>query len=237
MIGPGRTSATCTVRSSSVSGRVRFSICICARDSIWKTPVVSASWISRVDLPVVVRDPGQVDPLAAHARDLVDAALDRRQHPQPEQVDLEEAGVAARVLVPLHHLAALHRRPAAPGRGRSAAGSRSPSRPGAGTCAAAAPRRRAPASRARPSAASRRAAPRPRCRCGPSTGPPGAPAARSRRAAGRAPSRSRAPPSAPGRSRRRPRARSGRGRSGRARAGSAPRGCRAGSRGRCRAAR
>ena len=30
--------------------------------------------------------------------------------PRPEQVDLEEAGVAAGVLVPLHHLAPLHRR-------------------------------------------------------------------------------------------------------------------------------
>ena len=52
----------------------------------------------------------EVDPLAAVARDQVDALLDRRQHPQPEQVDLEEAGVGARVLVPLAHLPALHRR-------------------------------------------------------------------------------------------------------------------------------
>ncbi len=43
-------------------------------------------------------------------RDQVDALLDRRQHPQPEQVDLEEAGVGARVLVPLAHLPPLHRR-------------------------------------------------------------------------------------------------------------------------------
>ena len=26
------------------TGRVRLSICICERDSIWKTPIVSASW-------------------------------------------------------------------------------------------------------------------------------------------------------------------------------------------------
>ena len=64
---------------------------------------------ARVDLLVVVRDPRQVEPLAAHPRDLVDAALDRRQHPEPEQVDLEKAGVAAGVLVPLHHLPPLHR--------------------------------------------------------------------------------------------------------------------------------
>ena len=36
--------------------------------------------------------------------------LDRREHPEPEQVDLQEAGVAAAVLVPLADLAAGHRR-------------------------------------------------------------------------------------------------------------------------------
>ena len=45
-IGPGRTSATCTVRSSRFSGCVRSRLCICARLSIWKTPTVSAAWIS-----------------------------------------------------------------------------------------------------------------------------------------------------------------------------------------------
>ena len=44
-IGPGRTIATWIVMSSSVSGRVRRSDAICARLSIWKTPVVSAAWI------------------------------------------------------------------------------------------------------------------------------------------------------------------------------------------------
>ena len=60
-------------------------------------------------LGVVERDPREVDPLAARARDLLDAALDRRQHPQPEQVDLQKARVRAGVLVPLDDLAALHR--------------------------------------------------------------------------------------------------------------------------------
>ena len=41
-------------------------------------------------------------------RDPVDALLDARQHPEPEQVDLEEARVGARVLVPLAELAARH---------------------------------------------------------------------------------------------------------------------------------
>ena len=45
-IGPGRTSATCTVRSSRFSGLVRRIVCICARLSIWKQPTVSAFWIS-----------------------------------------------------------------------------------------------------------------------------------------------------------------------------------------------
>jgi hypothetical protein len=45
-IGPGRTIATWIVRSSSERGRVRSSDAICARDSIWKTPIVSATWIA-----------------------------------------------------------------------------------------------------------------------------------------------------------------------------------------------
>ena len=73
-----------------------------------------AGRLGRPDRPeglgVVDRDPREVDPLAARPGDLVDAALDRRQHPQPEQVDLQEAGVRARVLVPLDELAPLHRR-------------------------------------------------------------------------------------------------------------------------------
>ncbi len=43
-------------------------------------------------------------------RDLVDAVLDGREHPEAEQVDLEEPGVRARVLVPLAELPADHRR-------------------------------------------------------------------------------------------------------------------------------
>ena len=44
--GSGRTSATCTVRSSRFAGFVRSRLCICARLSIWKSPIVSARWIS-----------------------------------------------------------------------------------------------------------------------------------------------------------------------------------------------
>ena len=63
-IGPGRTSATCTVRSSRFSGRVRGSICIWARLSIWKTPVVSARRIEVIGLLVIERYPREVEPLS-----------------------------------------------------------------------------------------------------------------------------------------------------------------------------
>ena len=62
-----------------------------------------------VGLGIVVGDPGQIDALASRPRDQLDAALDRREHPQTQQVDLQEAGVRAGVLVPLDDLAALHR--------------------------------------------------------------------------------------------------------------------------------
>ena len=62
-----------------------------------------------VDGLVVERDPREVDRRALQPCDLVDAVLDRREHPEPEQVDLQEAGVRARVLVPLAHLPSGHR--------------------------------------------------------------------------------------------------------------------------------
>ncbi len=64
----------------------------------------------RPHLVVVERHPGEVDPLAARPRDLVHAALDRREHSQPEKIDLQEARVRAGVLVPLDDLPALHSR-------------------------------------------------------------------------------------------------------------------------------
>ena len=63
-----------------------------------------------VDLGVFERDARQVDGLAVDLGDLLDAVLDRGEHPEPEQVDLQEAGVGARVLVPLTHLPSGHRR-------------------------------------------------------------------------------------------------------------------------------
>ena len=104
-----------------------------------------------VGLAVVVGDPREVDPLAARARDRLHAALDRREHPQAEQVDLQEARVRAGVLVPLAHLAALHRGGHAPGSSRPAGGSRRSSRPSAGRDGAAGRRPRRTAAPARPS--------------------------------------------------------------------------------------
>ena len=100
-IGPGRTIATWIVRSSRFSGRVRRS----ERHLRAALDLEDADRVGLLDRlvgrRVVVGDPREVDPLAARARDLLHAALDRREHPQPEQVDLQEARVGAGVLVPL----------------------------------------------------------------------------------------------------------------------------------------
>jgi hypothetical protein len=58
---------------------------------------------------VVEGDAREVDHLAVRTCDLVDAVLDCREHPQPEEVDLEEPRVGARVLVPLAELTPGHR--------------------------------------------------------------------------------------------------------------------------------
>ena len=58
----GRTSATWTMTSSRSRGWVRGSICICARLSIWKTPVVSAA---RIDSKVSGRRAGSARGRAA----------------------------------------------------------------------------------------------------------------------------------------------------------------------------
>ena len=85
-IGPGRTSATWTVRSSRFSGRVRSRLCICARLSIWKTPTVSARLDLGVDRRVVERDPREVDRLA------VDRARSARRTPRPPRASRARAG-------------------------------------------------------------------------------------------------------------------------------------------------
>src|SRR5213079_305827 len=62
-----------------------------------------------IDGRVVERDAREVDRLTAQVPDLLDAVFDGRQHPQSQQVDLQEAGIRAGVLVPLAHLPAGHR--------------------------------------------------------------------------------------------------------------------------------
>ncbi len=63
-IGPGLTIATWMVMSSSVLGWVARSDAICARLSIWKTPVVSALRIASKVGGSSKRDPREVDPLS-----------------------------------------------------------------------------------------------------------------------------------------------------------------------------
>ena len=62
-----------------------------------------------VDRLVVEGDAREVDHLVVRACDLLDAVLDRREHPEAEEVDLEEPRVGARVLVPLAELTPGHR--------------------------------------------------------------------------------------------------------------------------------
>src|SRR5439155_16836780 len=66
----------------------------------------------RVDDAIVERDPRQINAtrLRIRARDLLDAVLDRGEHSQAEEVDLQETGVGAGILVPLAELAPGHRR-------------------------------------------------------------------------------------------------------------------------------
>ncbi len=59
---------------------------------------------------IVIRDPAEVDLLATGPRDHLDRSLDRREHPEPEQIDLQEPRIRAGILVPLNDLASLHRR-------------------------------------------------------------------------------------------------------------------------------
>ena len=63
-----------------------------------------------IDRLVVELDARKVDSGPVLDGDLLDAILDRREHPEPEQVDLQEAGVRARILVPLAELPSFHRR-------------------------------------------------------------------------------------------------------------------------------
>ena len=115
--------ATSTTRSSSVSGRLLGSVCIWARDSIWKTPTVSAAWIMAEDLGDVLGQAVEVDADAAVGLDVAQGVVDGREHAQAEQVELDELHRLDVALVVLDDDTAGHAwraraarcRPAAPG--------------------------------------------------------------------------------------------------------------------------
>ena len=57
---------------------------------------------------VVLGDGGQIDLVATVFTDEVDGVVQRRQHPETEQVELHEAGAGTVVLVPLQHRPLVH---------------------------------------------------------------------------------------------------------------------------------
>ena len=111
----------------------RGSVAICARDSTWKTPIVSASCSMLVDGRIVRRQMREIDDrtLDRGAREVarsacrlcvlavsasivvspftsVERVLQHRHHAEAEQIDLDDPHVGAVVLVPLHDDAAGH---------------------------------------------------------------------------------------------------------------------------------
>ena len=81
-----------------LSGRIRGSICIWARLSIWKTPVVSARFDHSEDRPVIEVDPAQVHGFTPDPVDLVDRPLDRRGMPSPSRSILRKPASPAESL-------------------------------------------------------------------------------------------------------------------------------------------
>ena len=81
----------------------RGSIDICARDSIWNTPMVSARPDHVVDAGVLGRDVATCSnglPAIA-ALDQIERVADRREHAQRQHIDLQHAQRIEIVLVPL----------------------------------------------------------------------------------------------------------------------------------------
>jgi hypothetical protein len=76
---------------------------ICARDSIWKTPTVSARRASRRLPGLRVGRPACEGPTRSSAR------MDRREHAEGQDVDLQQPERVEIVLVPLDHRALRHR--------------------------------------------------------------------------------------------------------------------------------
>ena len=109
-IGPGRMIATSTTRSLKLLGRVRGSVCICARDSIWKTPMVSAALHISNTFGSSSASWSRSGRTPSRVLDQLQRLGDDRQRAQPEHVHLDQAEVLDVVLVELDDPPALHRR-------------------------------------------------------------------------------------------------------------------------------
>ncbi len=83
---------------------------IWARLSTWNTPTESASGQHLVDLRLLV-EPGQVHLDAVERPHVVDRGVQHGQHAEAEQVELDQPGRGAVVLVPLQDAAVGHAGP------------------------------------------------------------------------------------------------------------------------------
>ena len=90
-------------------GFSRGSIDICARDSIWKTPIVSARWTCRRRPGPRAGCPAQRERPPVEALHEIERAADAGEHAERQHVDLEQAQRVEVVLVPLDHGAIGHR--------------------------------------------------------------------------------------------------------------------------------
>ena len=89
-IGPGRMIATSTTRSSRLCGRDFGSVCIWARLSTWKTPDRVGRLEHLEDLRDVLGQPVEVEADRAVVLDQLERLVHRGEHPEPEQVELDE---------------------------------------------------------------------------------------------------------------------------------------------------
>ena len=102
--------ATSTTRSSRLSGFDFGSVCICARLSTWNTPTVSAAW-SIAKTSEILGQLVEVEADRAVVLDQLERLVHRREHPEPEQVELDESERLDVALVELDHDPVDHRRP------------------------------------------------------------------------------------------------------------------------------
>ena len=90
-------------------GRLLGSVCICARDSIWKTPTVSAAWIMRKTSGMSSGRRSRSTQHAAVGLDVAQRIVDGGEHAQAEQVELDQLHRLDVALVVLDDDAAGHR--------------------------------------------------------------------------------------------------------------------------------